>query len=58
MDVEDAVIASKYLNCDKVIGVHYDTFPPITIDKEEALAKFRQANKTLLLPGIGESIEL
>jgi len=58
MDVDDAVIASKYLACDKIIGVHYDTFPPITIDKEEALAKFQQENKTLLLPGIGESIEL
>jgi L-ascorbate metabolism protein UlaG (beta-lactamase superfamily) len=58
MDVDDAVIASKYLACDKIIGVHYDTFPPITIDKDEALAKFQQENKTLLLPGIGESIEL
>lgn len=58
MDVDDALIATKYLECDKVIGVHYNTFPPIQIDTEEAVAKFKRENKTLLLPGIGESIEL
>lgn len=58
MDVDDALIATKYLECDKVIGVHYNTFPPIQIDTKEAVAKFKRENKTLLLPGIGESIEL
>lgn len=58
MDVDDALIATKYFECDKVIGVHFDTFPQIEIDKEEALAKFKRENKTLLLPAIGETIEL
>lgn len=58
MDVADAVLASKFLNCGKVIGVHYNTFPPIRIDTAEAKAAFQQANKTLLLPAIGETIEL
>lgn len=58
MDVDDALIATKYLECDKVIGVHYNTFPPIQIDTQEAVAKFKRENKTLLLPGIGETIEL
>jgi L-ascorbate metabolism protein UlaG (beta-lactamase superfamily) len=58
MDVDDAVLSSKYINCDKVIGVHYDTMPVITIDKEEALAKFKRENLTLLLPSIGETIAL
>lgn len=58
MDVDDALIATKYLECDKVIGVHYNTFPPIQIDTKEAVAKFKRENKTLLLPGIGETIEL
>jgi L-ascorbate metabolism protein UlaG (beta-lactamase superfamily) len=58
MDVDDAVLASKYVNCDQVIGVHYDTMPVITINKDEALAKFKRENRTLLLPAIGETISL
>lgn len=58
MDVDDALIATKYLQCDKVIGVHYNTFPPISIDTGEAKAKFQRENKTLLLPAIGETIDL
>jgi len=58
MDVDDALIATKYLECDTVIGVHYNTFPPIAIDTEEAIDKFKRESKTLLLPGIGDSIAL
>lgn len=58
MDVDDAVLCCKYIDCDKVIGVHYDTFEAIRIDKETALAKFKRENRTLLLPAIGETIEL
>lgn len=58
MDVDDALVATKFLECEKVIGVHYNTFPPIAIDTEEAVEKFKRENKTLLLPGIGETIEL
>lgn len=58
MDVDDALVATKFLHCYKVIGVHYNTFPPIHIDMEEAQAKFKRENKMLLLPAIGETIEL
>ncbi|MFC4211994.1 metal-dependent hydrolase [Pedobacter lithocola] len=58
MDVDDAVIASNYIDCDKIIGVHYNTFPPISIDMDDAIAKFQRENKTLLLPKIGETIIL
>lgn len=58
MDVDDALIATKYINCDRVIGVHYNTFPVIEIDTEEAVAKFQRENKQLFLPAIGETIEL
>jgi L-ascorbate metabolism protein UlaG (beta-lactamase superfamily) len=58
MDVDDAIIATKYIDCNTVIGVHYNTFPVIEIDTEEALAKFKRENKVLLLPAIGETIEL
>jgi hypothetical protein len=41
-----------------VIGVHFDTFPWIQIDHKEALltAEFNEID--LVLPKIGESIEL
>lgn len=58
MDVDDAIIAAKYINCDQIIGVHYNTFPPISIDEEEAVSKFKRESKTLLLPKIGETIAL
>lgn len=58
MDVDDAVIASNYIECNKIIGVHYDTFPVIAIDSKTAVESFNRAQKTLLLPKIGETIDL
>lgn len=58
MDVDDAVIAADYINCSKVIGVHYDTFPVIEIDSKLAVESFKRAQKQLLLPAIGETISL
>ncbi len=58
MDIDDAVIAASYINCNKIIGVHYDTFPVIEIDSKVAIESFKRAQKTLLLPEIGETISL
>ena len=58
MGIEDAIIASDFVECDKVLGVHYDTFGYIEIDHEEAKRKFYDAGKDLMLLEIGESIEL
>lgn len=58
MDADDAAIAADYVNCHKVIGVHYNSFPVITIDKYTATEVFKRAQKQLLLPAIGETIEL
>ncbi|PZP51194.1 MAG: metal-dependent hydrolase [Pseudopedobacter saltans] len=58
MDYNDAVIAADFSKVDKVIGVHYNTFPPITIDTKEALDAFNSKGKELLLPSIGETINL
>lgn len=58
MDVDDAVIASKLIGCKNIIGVHYNTFPVIEIDKVAAISKFKRDSKNLLLPAIGETIEL
>jgi L-ascorbate metabolism protein UlaG (beta-lactamase superfamily) len=58
MDVDDALIAADMIQCDKIIGVHFDTFGYIKINHEEAKEKFAAAGKKLILPAIGETIEL
>jgi len=55
MDADDAVVAAEMLGCDDIVGVHYDTFPPIKINHEEASRKFQVAGKSLHLLKIGES---
>ena len=58
MGVDDAIIASDLVACPKVIGCHFNTFPPIEIDTDEAKEKFSKANKELLLMEIGTTLEL
>ncbi|WDF55509.1 metal-dependent hydrolase [Mucilaginibacter sp. KACC 22063] len=58
MGVDDAIKAAGFVDCNNVIGVHYDTFPVIKIDKEEAREKFIKAGINIQLPGLGESVDL
>ena len=58
MDIEDAIIASDFVECDKILGYHFDTFGYIEIDHKEAVKKFFDAGKDLMLLEIGEPIEL
>ncbi|MDN6310829.1 MAG: metal-dependent hydrolase [Psychroflexus sp.] len=58
MNVDDAIIASDFVNCDKIIGCHYDTFGYIEIDHDAAKRKFYEKDKDLMLLDIGESLEL
>ena len=58
MGLEDAASAAKMVQSDTVIGVHYDTFGFIRIDHEKARAIFKSKGLKLLLPGIGETIEV
>ncbi|MGZ9675966.1 metal-dependent hydrolase [Flavobacterium sp. GNP001] len=58
MDVEDAILASDFVECDKVLGYHFDTFGYIEINKEEAIRKFFNKGKDLMLLEIGASIDL
>lgn len=55
MDAEDAIVAADFIQCKKIIGVHYDTFGFIKINHEEAISKFKKAGKELFLMKIGES---
>ena len=58
MDMYDALKAAKIINCSNIIGIHYDTFPPITINKVQAQALFYNAARQLYLPAIGETMIL
>jgi L-ascorbate metabolism protein UlaG (beta-lactamase superfamily) len=58
MGVEDAIIAAEFIECSRIVGVHYDTFGYIKIDHKEATQQFEAAGLTLLLPAIGETIEI
>lgn len=58
MGIDDAIMASDFVQCDKVLGCHYDTFGYIEIDHAEAKRKFFDKNKDLMLLEIGESVEL
>jgi L-ascorbate metabolism protein UlaG (beta-lactamase superfamily) len=57
MDVVDAIQAAELVGCDEIVGLHYDTFPPIKIDHELAKQKFEDAGLNLNLLKIGESLE-
>lgn len=58
MGIEDAIIASNLVECNNIIGCHFNTFPPIEINIEEAKNKFTKANKELTILEIGKSLIL
>jgi L-ascorbate metabolism protein UlaG (beta-lactamase superfamily) len=58
MDIADAIRAADFIQCKTIVGVHYNTFGFIKINEEEAKASFAASGKTLLLPGIGETIDI
>lgn len=58
MGVDDALIASKFIKCDKIIGMHYDTFGFIKLDHDTAVQKFKERDRSLLLMQIGEQIDI
>ena len=58
MGYTDALIASDFIECDKIIGCHYDTFGYIKIDQAAAKKAFADKGKELILLSIGETISL
>ena len=55
MGADDAVKAAEFIRCSEILGIHYDTFPPIKIDHTAAKAKFKAAGKILYLLRPGET---
>lgn len=58
MGAEDAIQASRYVDCDTILGYHYDTFGYIEIDQPRTMAKFESKLKKLILLEIGESMNV
>lgn len=50
--------ASELLKTKRVIGCHFDTFPPIKINHEEAHRLFAEKNIDFTLPKLGEEFEV
>lgn len=53
-----AFAAAELLKTPKVIGCHFDTFPAIEIDHENAVKNFSDKNVELILPKLGESFDI
>lgn len=58
MGIEDATIASDFIQCNHIIGIHYDTFGYIKIDHKKAIQTFKELGKELTLMKIGEALDL
>ena len=58
MGINDAIRAAEFVNCNKIIGVHYDTFGFIEIDHNNAISSFKEKGKELILLNIGDSLEI
>ncbi|WP_370569347.1 metal-dependent hydrolase [Methylacidimicrobium sp. B4] len=56
MGVEEAIRAAELLDCRNVMGVHYDTFEGIRIDRRAALEAFSRAELNLHLLPIGGTL--
>lgn len=58
MDAHAAAKAAEFVQVNKVLGCHYDTFPPIEIDHDAAKGEFSKIGKELFLLEIGEIMEV
>ncbi len=58
MGISDAVIAAEFINCDKIVACHFDTFGYIEIDHQAAKEAFAAKGKELIILEVGEEIEI
>ena len=56
MGYDDAAIAAEYIECDTIIGCHFDTFGYIEINHAAAKAAFDKRGKNLILPTVGDKV--
>ena len=58
MGYEDAVLASDFISCDRIIGCHYDTFGFIKIDHDAVQKAFAGKGKELILLPVGSTQQI
>jgi L-ascorbate metabolism protein UlaG (beta-lactamase superfamily) len=58
MGTKEAILASDFVETDKVIGCHYDTFGYIKIDHDAVKKSFADQGKELILLSIGASTSM
>ncbi len=58
MGISDAVLAAEFIECDKIVACHFDTFGYIEIDHQAAKEAFAVKGKELIILEVGEEIEL
>jgi L-ascorbate metabolism protein UlaG (beta-lactamase superfamily) len=57
MGIKQALMAAEFVNCNRVLAYHYDTFGYIVLDKELAKSSFNLKDKELILLEVGDYIE-
>ena len=58
MGIDSAIIASDFVECNKILAYHFDTFGYIEIDHQKAKEKFKLRNKELTILEIGKSLTI
>lgn len=58
MGYEEGLMAAQMVECKKAVGIHYNTFDLVKMDKGQAQAHFNKGGIELLLPEIGETIDI
>lgn len=58
MGIDSAVVAADYVQCNKILGYHFDTWKLIGINHDDAKKSFNKAGKDLVLLDINQSITI
>jgi L-ascorbate metabolism protein UlaG (beta-lactamase superfamily) len=58
MDLADALIAARWCGAQRIVGMHFDTFPPIAVDRTKAEAQAKTAGVELILPTVEQNFVL
>ncbi|HEY1768900.1 MAG TPA: metal-dependent hydrolase [Chthoniobacterales bacterium] len=58
MGIDDALRSADFVGAQRIVAVHFDTFPTIKVDHEKVRAAAKKAGKEIILPKIGETLDL
>lgn len=58
MGYKDAALAADFIQCKNIIACHFDTFPPIVINKSEVQSYFQSKDLRITIPKSGEKIKI